>query len=206
VVKEIKPGPFAIAASAAAGWVHIGICFSRVGRLPGGEGRPAVARITSVAVGTDPDHGVVPPELSGGSAPKVLGPLAVDASGVFSDGWIASAGESVVRLNGPAKITLRGMIRGGIGLEGQEVTVNGDVGKPVRQQLALGEFGREIGLAEGRSKINLAFSRTAPLPDGDGRNVAALLRSIKTDSKPSLSMQRLKRIARAWWAASRNWF
>jgi hypothetical protein len=204
VVKKIKPGPFVIAAP-AEGWTHIDIRFSDVGRLPSGDGRPAVARITSIAVDPDPDHAVAPSELLSGSPPKVLGPIAEDASGVFSDGWIASAGNIVVNLKSPAKITLRGMIPGGIGLEGQEIAVSGDVGTPIRQQLAPGEFGLEIPLREGRSRIKLAFSRTAVLPDGDGRNVAALLRSIESDSEPLLSMQRLKHIARGWLAALRNW-
>jgi hypothetical protein len=206
VMKEIKPGPFVIAAPAAAGRARIGIRFSAIGRLPSGDGRPAVARITSVAVDTDQDHAVAPSELSGGSAPKVLGPIAEDASGVFSDGWIASAGDIVVNLKSPAKITLRGMIPGGIGLEGQEIAVSGVVGAPIRRQLAPGEFGLEIPLREGRSRIKLAFSRTAVLPNGDGRDVAALLRSIESDTEPPLSMQRLKRIARGWLAALRDRF
>lgn len=208
VVKKIRPGPFVIAAPAAAGRARIDIRFSEVGRLPSGDGRPAVALIRSVAIDTDTDqdHAVAPSELLSGSPPKVLGPLAEDASGVFSDGWIASAGDIVVNLKSPAKITLRGMIPGGIGLEGQEIAVSGDVGTPIRQQLTPGEFGLEIPLREGRSRIKLAFSRTAVLPDGDGRNVAALLRSIESDSEPSLSMQRLKRIARGWLTALRDWF
>jgi hypothetical protein len=84
--------------------------------------------------------------------------------------------------------------------------VSGDVGAPIRRQLAPGEFGLEIPLREGRSRIKLAFSRTAVLPDGDGRDVAALLRSIESDTEPPLSMQRLKRIARGWLAALRDRF
>jgi hypothetical protein len=204
VVKRIMPGPFVIAAPAEAGWVHIDIGFSGVGRLPAGDGRPAVARVTSVAVDTDPDQAVAPPELSGGSPPRILGPLALDASGVFADGWIASAGEIVVHLKRPATIILRGMIPGGIGLEDQEIAVDGDVGAPIRKRLAPGEFGLEIPLEAGRSRIRLAFSRTAILPDGDGRNVAALLRSMAGGSKPSLAMQRVNRMVAAGWAALRK--
>lgn len=149
VVKKIKPGPFVIAAPTVAGWTHVDIRFSEVGRLPSGDGRPAVARITSVAVDPDWDHTFVPSELLSGGPPKVLGPIAEDASGVFADGWIASAGNIVVNLKSPAKITMRGIIPGGIGLEDQEIAVSGDVGTPIRQQLAPGEFGLEIRSGKG---------------------------------------------------------
>jgi hypothetical protein len=212
VVKKIKPGRFVIAAPVAAGRSRIGFRFSDIGRLPPGDGRPAVARLTSVAIDTDRDHSVAQSELSddapssGGDLPKVLEPLAEEVSGVFSDGWIGSTGTIVVNLQSPTKVTLRGMVPGGIGLEGQEIVISGDAITPIRRELAPGEFGIETPVREGRSKISLTFSKTAVLPHGDGRNVAALLRSFRIDSEKPPSIQRLKRIAREWLIALRNWF
>jgi hypothetical protein len=212
VLKTLKPGPFMITTPVAAGSSRIGFRFSDVGRLPSPDGRPAVVRLASVAIEADQDHPATasgPPDDATPPAaklPKFLEDAAQDASGIFSDGWIAAAGNIVVDADGATKVTLRGMVPGGIGLDDQEITVGGDVSPPIRRKLAPGDFQIEIPVREGRSKISLAFSQAAALPNGDGRSVAALLRSVSTDPSRSLSLRHLQHSARKWLAALRNWF
>ena len=54
---------------------------------------------------------------------------------------------------------------------------------PFREWM-IGEFAIDVPLKAGRSKLSLSFSKSAALPHGDGRNVAALLRSVSLDSDP----------------------
>jgi hypothetical protein len=212
VRKRIKPGPFMIAAPVAAGRSRISFRFSDIGRLPSGDGRPAIARLTSVAIVADRDHSTTPSELfdqaplSGASLPKILEPVAEAASGVYADGWIGSAADIVVNLKSVGKVTLHGMVPGGVGLEGQEIVVDGGVDTPIRRQLMPGEFAIDVPVKAGRSKISLQFTKAVVLPQGDDRNVAALLRSIQADFEPSLSISHLKRVAKQWLTALRNWF
>ena len=207
VLKTLKPGPFVIEAPVAAGSSRIGFRFSNIGRLPPEDGRPAVARLESIAVDTDRDHLTIsddaPPPAAG--VPKFLEDVARDASGIFSDGWMASAADIAVDPDSAAKVILRGMVPGGIGLDDQEVTIGGDVSPPIRRKLAPGEFEIEVPVQEGRSKISLAFFQAAALPNGDGRHVAALLRSVSTDPPPH-AVSRLKRLAGKWLAALKDWF
>jgi hypothetical protein len=213
VLITLKPGPFMITAPVAAGSSRIGFRFSGVGRLPSGDGRPAVVRLASVAIESGRDHSAAPsgpPDNAASPAaglPKFLEDAAEEASGIFSDGWIAPAANIVVDADGATKVTLQGMVPGGIGLDDQEITVGGDVSPPIRRKLATGNFQIEVPVREGRSKISLAFSEAAALPDGDGRYVAALLRSVSTDpSRRPLSLRHWRHSARKWLAAVRNWF
>jgi hypothetical protein len=211
VLKTLKPGPFVIAAPVAAGSSRIGFRFSDVGRLPSGDGRPAVVRLASVAIETERDHPAARSDLPDRTPPAVglprfLEDVAEDASGVFSDGWIASAGNLVVDSDDATRVILRGMVPGGIGLDGQEIAIADGVSPPIRKSLAPGEFEIEIPVRKGRSEISLAFSKTAALPNGDGRYVAALLRSVSTDPSRPLSIRHMKYLARKWLASLRNWF
>jgi hypothetical protein len=209
--RRALPGPFIIAAPVAAGSSRIGFRFSQLGRLPSPDDRPAVVRLESVAIETDRDHATAAfgaPENApspAASLPKFLEDAAEEASGIFSDGWIAQAGNIVVDRSAP-NVTLRGMVPGGIGLDDQEITVGGDVSPPVRKKLAPGDFEIEIPVKEGRSKLSLEFSQAATLPNGDGRSVAALLRSLSRGPSPPLSLRHLQRSAGKWFAAVRNWF
>ena len=212
VLQTLKPGPFVVTAPVAAGSSRIGFRFSNVGRLPSPDGRPAVVRLASVAIETGLDRPTAPSSLpddapsTAAGLPKFLGDAAKQASGIFSDGWIAPAGNIVVDLCGATQVTLRGMVPGGIGLDDQEITIGGDVSPPIRRKLAPRDFQIEIPVSEGRSTISLAFSEAAALPNGDGRHVAALLRSVSTDPSPPLSLRCLQHSARKWLAAVSNWF
>src|SRR5204862_6041349 len=94
VRRKLKQGPFEIAVPVEAGRVRIGFRFSSIGRLPAGDGRPAVARLALVAIDTNPDRAAALSNLSDAAPPegsglaKLLGAAAEDATGVFSDGWI----------------------------------------------------------------------------------------------------------------------
>jgi hypothetical protein len=116
--------------------------------------------------------------------PKVIQRVAVQADGVFLDGWLARKSFVVVNSVQAGKAVLRGMVPGNIGLEDQKIEITNDAGDIVRMTLGAGPFDIEVPVKAGRSKLSIEFSRAADLPKGDGRNVAALLQSMAVVPAP----------------------
>ena len=177
VTKHLAPGPFAITAPAGRGSSRIDFKFSAIGRLPSGDNRPATALLSSISI--EPDDGTSLGDQMQNILPKVIQGVATEADGVLTDGWLARNAFVVVNSTQPGKVMLGGMVPGGIGLDDQEVVITTQVGEEVRKKLGTGPFEIEIPVPRGRSKLSMAFSQEANLPQGDGRSAAALLSSIK---------------------------
>jgi hypothetical protein len=179
--KSLDPGSFELQVPAPAGKSRIGFHFSAIGRLPPGDGRPAVALLSSISLGQDDVKSL--DQFAKVNLPKVIQGVAVQADGVFLDGWLAPKGFVVVNPDQTGKVILQGMVPGGIGLENQEVTIAGGAGGVVRKILEPGPFEIEVPVKIGRSRLSIDFVRAAELPNGDGRSVAALLQSMIVRSR-----------------------
>jgi hypothetical protein len=176
VVRRLTPGPFEVELPVGAGSSRISFQFSAIGRLPAGDGRPAVALLSSVSIEPGDTR---PPDLRTPlSVPKVIEGVGVDSGGIFSDGWLAKDAFVVIKSPKAGQVVMRGLIPGGVDLEGQEIEVISDAGSIIRKKLETGPFEIETPVKAGSSRLSIAFSRTTNLPKGDGRNVGALLKSI----------------------------
>ena len=180
--KHLEPGPFEIEVPAGAGRTRIGFHFSAIGRLPAGDSRPAVALLSSVSIEAGDVKSSEPSTPV--NLPKVIQRVAVQADGVFLDGWLARKSFIVVNSVQAGKAVLRGMVPGNIGLEDQKIEITNDAGGIVRMTLGAGPFDIEVPVKAGRSKLSIDFSRAVDLPKGDGRNVAALLQSMAVVPAP----------------------
>jgi hypothetical protein len=176
VRKHLEPGPFELEVPAKSGKSRIGFHFSAIGRLPSGDNRPAVALLSSVALESGATESPKPSKSA--NLPKGIEGVGVKADGLFSDGWLAQKSFVVVNSAHDGKAVLRGMVPGNLGLDGQTIELMTDVGDVVRMKLKPGPFEIEIPVKAGHSKVSISFSQTANLPNGDGRNVAALLQLI----------------------------
>jgi hypothetical protein len=176
IQKRLEPGPFELELPVGSGRSRIGFQFSAIGRLPGGDNRPAVALLSSVSI--EPGDAKSPEQPKAVNFPKVIAGVGVDADGVFLDGWLGQKSFVVVNPSQAGKAVLHGMVPGGIGLDNQEIQIANEAGDTVRKKLETGPFEIEVPVKAGRSKISIDFSQSANLPKGDGRNVAALLQSM----------------------------
>ncbi|SHH65003.1 hypothetical protein SAMN05444169_8568 [Bradyrhizobium erythrophlei] len=181
--KHLEPGPFELELPvSSSGPARIGFRFSAIGRLPAGDGRPAVALLSSVSIepgGVNSSEQPVLPNL-----PKVIRGVGLEADGVFLDGWLARRGFVVINAARSGKVVLRGMVPGSIGLDDQEIKVSNGAGEMVHKELKAGPFEIEVPVKAGYSRLSIDFNQAANLPNGDGRNVAALLQSLTVTPTP----------------------
>lgn len=174
MIKHLELGSFEIALPVKAGTSRIQFKFSNIGRLPPGDARPAVALLTSLSM----DDGGTVGERQAIAAFASAGSAVVDSDGIFADSWQAPQSTLLVRSPGAGKVVLAGMVPSNLGLEGQRVEIKGGSGGPIDQILQPGDFEIQVPVAEGPAKLEISFSRSNKLPNGDGRRVSALLRSV----------------------------
>jgi hypothetical protein len=180
--KRLEPGLFELEVPVGSGRSRIGFQFSAIGRLPAGDDRPAVSLLSSVSI--EPGDANSPEQPKSVNLPKVIEGVGVEAGGVFLDGWLGQKGFVVVNSTQAGKAVLRGMVPGSIGLDNQDIQIANEAGDTVRMKLKAGPFEIEVPVKAGRSRISIDFSQAANLPNGDGRNVAALLQSIVVTPAP----------------------
>jgi hypothetical protein len=180
--KHLEPGPFELELPVGPGRSRIGFQFSAIGRLPAGDNRPAVALLSSVSI--EPGDAKSPEQLKSVNLPKVIDGVGVDADGVFLDGWLSQESFAVVNPTQGGKAVLRGMVPGSIGLDDQEIEITNGTGDKVHKKLEAGPFEIEVPVKAGHSRLSIDFAKAANLPNGDGRNVAALLQSIIMVPRP----------------------
>ena len=99
------------------------------------------------------------------------------SEGVYLDGWFAQNGVVEVRASKAGRLILRGMVPGGIGLDSQTLEITTPTNVRIESRLVPGSFDVEVPVEAGRTRLTFAFAKAAPLPNGDGRNVGALLQS-----------------------------
>ena len=116
-------------------------------------------------------------ELPPPGLPKVLDPVGWQSEGVYQDGWFAQNGVMEVRASKAGRLILRGMVPGGIGLDSQTLEITTPTNVRIEKRLVPGSFDVEVPVEAGRTRLTFAFAKVAPLPNGDGRNVGALLQS-----------------------------
>ena len=180
--KRLEPGPFELELPVGSGRSRIGFQFSAIGRLPAGDNRPAVALLSSVSI--EPGDAKSPEQLKSVNLPKVIDGVGVDADGVFLDGWLSQKSFVVVNPTQAGKAVLRGLVPGRIGLDDQEIEITNGMGDKVHKKLEAGPFEIEVPVKAGHSRLSIDFAKAANLPNGDGRNVAALLQSIIMTPRP----------------------
>lgn len=109
--------------------------------------------------------------------PKVLDQVGWQSEGVYQDGWFAQNGVVEVRSTKAGWLILRGMVPGGIGLDSQQLEITTPTSVRIQKRLVPGSFELEVPVEAGRTRLKFAFAQAARLPNGDGRNVGALLQS-----------------------------
>ena len=193
VTKLLKPGSFEIEAPVGAGENRINFQFSGIGRLPAPDNRPAAAVLSSISIESNDPRSLADP------IPKVLAGVATKSNGIFWDGWAAPSGLINVDVKAPATLRLQGIVSG---IEGQQITIGGDVSTAVQKDLPDGPFQVEVPIAPGRSEVSFVFSRHMHLPSDHGRTVSALILSASVEGDDRLaivrSVGRLISAARSW--------
>jgi hypothetical protein len=180
VRRTLAPGPFVISAPAPKGSSRIAFEFSKIGKLPGADGRPAVALISSVAIeNADTDLSI--------ATPKSIANAVKDSSGLYWDSWASPYGSLTVEAKKDSILTLTGVI---YGIEGQQIIIGSDASTIIQRDLPDGAFTIEVPIKAGRSAVSFAFSKTMIQ---EGRKVSALIQSATIDS-PSSVLGRLR-----WW-------
>lgn len=116
-------------------------------------------------------------ELPPPGLPKALDQVGWQSEGVYPDGWFAQNGVVEVRAPKAGWLILRGMVPGGIGLDSQQLEITTPTNRRIEKQLVPGSFEMEVPVEAGRTRLKFAFAKAAPLPNGDNRNVGALLQS-----------------------------
>jgi hypothetical protein len=177
IVKTLERGDFVLQLPATAGLSRIKFQFSKIGRLPGGDDRPATALLDSVSIESSKDRDV--PVNINKALPKFLHGSATEATGIFSDGWLSKTSSIEINSERSAKAIFGGMVPGGIGLDHQEIVIKHGDNILVRKKLEPGSFTIEAPLGAGHSNLAISFAESENLPAGDGRNVAALLQSFQ---------------------------
>jgi hypothetical protein len=109
--------------------------------------------------------------------PRVLDQVGWQSKGVYQDGWFAQNGVVEVRATKAGWLILRGMVPGGIGLDSQQLEITTPTNLRIQKRLVAGSFDMEVPVEAGRTRLTFAFAQAARLPNGDGRNVGALLQS-----------------------------
>ncbi|MCK1737101.1 hypothetical protein IVA79_24785 [Bradyrhizobium sp. 138] len=175
VTKHLEAGSFELWLPVKAGASRIQFKFSNIGRLPPGDARPAVALLTSLSMedGMAVGQHAVSAFASAGSA-------VMASDGIYADGW--EAPQSTLLVQSPVvagKVVLSGMVPSNLGLEDQKIEIKGGSEGAIDQTLQPGDFEIQVPVAEGPVKLEINFIKSNQLPNGDGRRVSALLRSIR---------------------------
>lgn len=122
-------------------------------------------------------------DLAPPGLPTVLDQVGWQSEGVYQDGWFAQNGVVEVRAAKAGWLILRGMVPGGIGLDSQHLEITTPTNVRIAKPLVAGPFDMEVPVEAGRTRLTFAFAKAARLPNGDGRNVGALLQSSVVKSR-----------------------
>lgn len=119
----------------------------------------------------------------------LMGPAAVEYSGLYEDGWVS--GRAFVVLGSAQageQLVVQGMLPkiAGAPETGQAVEVWIDGQSALRQEIAPGEFTLRAPIRAGlaATRIELRFAHTLTLPEPDNRPVSVLLKSISLQPAP----------------------
>lgn len=119
----------------------------------------------------------------------LMGPGAVEYSGLYEDGWVSD--HAFVVLGAAAageQVTIKGLLPNIPGVPAVTQTVEVRIGDETvaRQEITPGEFTVNAPVKSARSaiRIELRFAHTLPLPSPDNRPVSVLLKSIHLQSAP----------------------
>jgi hypothetical protein len=119
----------------------------------------------------------------------LMGPDAVEYSGLYEDGWVSDHAFVVLGASTASEqVSIQGLFPTipGVPSVPQTVEVRIDGENVARQEITPGEFtvSAPIKSARTATRIELRFAHTLPLPSPDNRPVSVLLRSIQLQSAP----------------------
>jgi hypothetical protein len=192
VRKMLAPGYFVISAPAPKGSSRIAFEFSKIGRLPVGDNRPAVALISSVAIeNAEADLSI--------ATPKSIASTVKDSTGLYWDSWAAPYGSMTVEATEDSVLTLTGLMSG---IEGQQIIIGSDASTVIRRDLPDGAFTIKVPVKAGRSKVSFSFSKS--MNQGE-RRISALIQSAKIETKSSLpSLAELREMVKKFLIEARD--
>ena len=150
------------------------------------DGRRLVAFARDISLVSDEEYATLQPPRRLASFPRDLANPDLEYSGLFEDGWVSeSAYVQLTRPSGATVLALQGETAPGLRRSASsdfpaELRVSVEGRERSRTQLDAGTFSVRIPVTEDvrRVRVDLRFSRVAPLPPPDNRPVAARLRSI----------------------------
>ena len=178
VTRPLDPGSFSVSVPIESGPHKIAWHFADAGRLPGGDDRSVSAKLESLTVLPDTADEANTWHATPLSSEAALGNAPLPRSGVESDGWVGKDGFVSVDADVPGRAALTILVPGGIGIADDEVTLTIDGGPGVTRHLEPGEATIDLPVVAGSHRISWHFAKVGVLPNGDGRTVAALLRSV----------------------------
>lgn len=119
----------------------------------------------------------------------LIGPGAVEYSGLYEDGWVSDHAFVVLgAATAGEQVAIKGLLPNipGVPVVPQTVEVLIDGETVARQEITPGEFIVSAPIKSPRpaTRIELRFTHTLPLPSPDNRPVSVLLKSIRLQSAP----------------------
>jgi hypothetical protein len=146
------------------------------------DSRYIVADARDISIISDEEYTHLNPPSMLNKFPEDLSNRDLEYSGTYEDGWISEAAFfSLTQPSNQSKIILKGSIPMLHDADfSTELTFYIDGKKIASRKLGLGNFDIQIPVStsKGRRKLELHFSKTQSLPNGDDRTVAALIQSI----------------------------
>jgi hypothetical protein len=141
-----------------------------------------VAAVRDVSLFTEEEYAALRPPARLEKFPQDLLQPDLEYAGLYEDGWV---GEEcfccLARPDHPATLRLRGQVPGLSGLAfSTELRLLLDGREVARRTLGVGlfEINAPAPAGKGRARVELRFSRSQPLPAGDGRPVSALVQFL----------------------------
>jgi len=140
--------------------------------------RLVLALILVVSASSCSDDPKLPSQLS--RIPEDLSNALVEVQGIFADAWIGeNASFSLQQPNSANFLAIRGNVPGISGNDDfrTDLSVSIDGREMTRQSLGPGDFQvfAPVARGDGKKRVELVFSRSQILPEGDGRLVGARL-------------------------------
>ena len=179
VTRSLKPGDFKIAVSVGPGPHRISWHFGGGGVLPNGDDRGVAAKMQSLVIIPDADPKRDPVQSSTSDVDAIIGDTTRSYAGIATDGWLDKDGSIGVEAEKAGNVVFHVSVPEKIGLGTYDtVTMTVDGGGEVTRPVTPGDTVVEIPVAVGRHEVSWHFSATSVLPNGDGRTVAALLKSV----------------------------
>ena len=179
VTRRVMPGDFKVAVPVEPGPHRLSWHFASAGVLPGGDDRGVAAKMLSLAVVPEAEGGTSAGRASYADVDAILGDVTRPYSGIDADGWLNRAGSLGVEAERAGTVEFHVMVPEGIGIaKGDEVTVSVDGGDKVTRPVIPGDNTVQVPVQAGRHEVSWTFAASGILPNGDGRTVAALLKSV----------------------------